>query len=158
MKTKRNKQNKKVRKYGPSSFDLTVFMVGGVIFLSQHPNPLWKTEYEAHYLTWLYVKQGLMATLPKYQNDAEGLADLHGVVRLGPAHPSLCCLRNTFTKLASHMAIILRKMPFSSLFSAHGVPCAHHPVVVSGAREQSWMGFHTGKHHRSPSSSFFSLI
>lgn len=88
MKTKRNKQNKKVRKYRPSSFDLTVFVVGEIIFLSQHTNPPWKIECEAHYLTWLCVKQGLMATLPKYQNDAEGLADLHGVVRLGPTHSS----------------------------------------------------------------------
>lgn len=89
MKTKRNKQNKKVRKYEPSSFDPTMFVVGEAIFLSQHPNPPWKIEREAHYLTWLCLKQGLMASLPKYQNDAGGLADLHGVVTLGPTHPSL---------------------------------------------------------------------
>lgn len=63
-----------------------------------------------------------------------------------------CCLKNTCT---SHMAVILRKMPFSSPFSAHGVLCVHHPVVLLVAREQSCLGFHTGKHYTSPSSSFF---
>ncbi|KAM4897698.1 uncharacterized protein FYW23_005402 isoform 2-T3 [Sylvia borin] len=33
--------------------------------------------------------------------------------------------------------------PAVPLAQAHGVPCVHHPVVTSAAREQSWMGFHT---------------
>ncbi|KAM4897699.1 uncharacterized protein FYW23_005402 isoform 3-T4 [Sylvia borin] len=35
--------------------------------------------------------------------------------------------------------------PAVPLAQAHGVPCVHHPVVTSAAREQSWMGFHTGR-------------
>lgn len=73
---------------GPAALTPTCLWRGKEIFLSQHPNPPWKIECEAPNLTWLCVKQGLMTTLPKYQNDAEGLAGLHGVVRLEPTHSS----------------------------------------------------------------------
>lgn len=103
-----------------------MFVVGGVIFFSQHPNPPWKVECGAHYLTWLCVKQSLMAALPKYQNDAERLADLHGVVRLGPTHSSLWKLLKKYLHRTclTHGNYFKENAIFLSLFSPWDPLCS----------------------------------
>lgn len=85
-----------------ATLTLSCLWWGKEFFFSKYPNLHCKIEREARYLTWFCRKWGLMVTLPKYQNDAEELVALRGVLRLGPTHSSTSyletrCLRNTCT-------------------------------------------------------------
>lgn len=101
--------------------------------MAKYPNSSCKIEREAPYLTRLCSQRGLMVTLPKHQNHAEGLAALCGAVRLGQTQLSTsyvetCCLRKTCTERALCMAVVIR---------ACGDLCAHPSVVVFGCGEPS---------------------